>query len=251
MTCGESWNSIEAMFESVKRHGYVSDAKEYRDVEVRLANGTVYTRRQLCGSDETDKAGAPIKEMKSVEDIPEEEFSGPAHSFKLPGISTRAWKEKVGDSRPVLLKKNIIERNTVRHKEFLGKDKEIIRNALYGNDQVLYCKPDTKPNYYSVVKSGNCYDVVNIDTDKSKKYAEIVDWRRIDERSFQKMKRQEIRNATAGGQSSITGVNDGDRAAALNSALRSVYNAILYYDERKVKSIAELWQEIKNHGKTI
>lgn len=243
--------SIAAMFESVKRYGYVADAKEYRDVDVHLANGTVYTRRQLCGSDETDKAGAPIKEMKSVDDIPDEEFTKPTHSFKLPGISTRAWKEKVGDSRPVLLKKNIIELKNKDHAEFRGKEKEIIRNAVYNNDQVLYCKPDTKPNYYSVVKNGHYYDVVNIDTDPNKKYNEIVDWRRIDERGLQKMKRQEIRNATAGGQSSITGVKDGDRAAALNSALRSVYEAILHYEGRKVKSIAELWEEIRNPKKTI
>lgn len=243
--------SIAAMFESVKIYGYVADAKEYRDVEVRLANGTVYTRHQLCGSDETDKAGALIKELKSVDDIPEEEFSEPAHSFKLPGISTSAWKEKVGDSRPVLLKKNIIELKNKDHAEFRGKEKEIIRNAVYNNDQVLYCKPNTKPNYYSVVKNGHYYDVVNIDTDPNKKYNEIVDWRRIDERGLQKMKRQEIRNATAGGQSSITGVKDGDRAAALNSALRSVYEAILHYEGRKVKSIAELWEEIRNPKKTI
>lgn len=58
---GISEMSIAAMFESVKRYGYVTDAKEYREVEVRLANGTVYTRRQLCGSKDKDKAGAPIK----------------------------------------------------------------------------------------------------------------------------------------------------------------------------------------------
>lgn len=243
--------SIAAMFESVKRYGYVTDAKEYRDVEVRLANGTVYTRRQLCGSKDKDKAGAPIKEIKSVDDIPDKEFREPTHSFKLPGISTRAWKEKVGDSRPVLLKKNIIKLKNKDHAEFRGKEKEIIRNAVYNNDQVLYCKPNTKPNYYSVVKNGHYYDVVNIDTDPNKKYNEIVDWRRIDERGLQKMKRQEIRNATAGGQSSITGVKDGDRAAALNSALRSVYEAILHYEGRKVKSIAELWEEIRNPRKTI
>lgn len=243
--------SIAAMFESVKRYGYVTDAKEYRDVDVHLANGTVYTRRQLCGSKDKDKAGAPIKEIKSVDDIPDKEFREPTHSFKLPEISTRAWKEKVGDSRPVLLKKNIIELKNKDHAEFRGKEKEIIRNAVYNNDQVLYCKPNTKPNYYSVVKNGHYYDVVNIDTDPNKKYNEIVDWRRIDERGLQKMKRQEIRNATAGGQSSITGVKDGDRAAALNSALRSVYEAILHYEGRKVKSIAELWEEIKNPKKTI
>lgn len=243
--------SIAAMFESVKRYGYVTDAKEYRDVDVHLANGTVYTRRQLCGSKDKDKAGAPIKEIKSVDDIPDKEFREPTHSFKLPEISTRAWKEKVGDSRPVLLKKNIIELKNKDHAEFRGKEKEIIRNAVYNNDQVLYCKPNTKPNYYSVVKNGHYYDVVNIDTDPNKKYNEIVDWRRIDERGLQKMKRQEIRNATAGGQSSITGVKDGDRAAALNSALRSVYEAILHYKGRKVKSIAELWEEIKNPKKTI
>ena len=246
--------SIAAMFESVKRYGCVADAKEYRDVEVRLANGTVYMRRQLCGSDETDKAGAPIKEMKSVDDIPDEEFSKPTHSFKLPGISTRAWKEKVGDSRPVLLKKNIIERNTGRHKEFLGKDKEIISNALYGNDQVLLCKPKEKPNYYAVVKSGDYYDVATIDTDNNKKYAEVVDWRRIREKSFRQMKEADSLNkkdTPAGGQSHITGVKDGDRSAGLNSDLQGVYEAILHYEGRKVKSIAELWEEIRNPRKTI
>lgn len=246
--------SIATMFESVKRYGYVTDAKEYRDVDVHLANGTVYTRRQLCGSKDKDKAGAPIKEIKSVDDIPDKEFREPTHSFKLPEISTRAWKEKVGDSRPVLLKKNIIERNTGRHKEFLGKDKEIISNALYGNDQVLLCKPKEKPNYYAVVKSGEYYDVATIDTDNNKKYAEVVDWRRVREKSFRQMKEADLLNkkdTLAGGQPRITGVKDGDRSAGLNSDLQGVYETILYYERRKVNSIAELWEEIRNPKKTI
>lgn len=237
--------SIASMFESIKRHGYITDAEWKESEHPRDAGGQFASGN---GGAETDKAGAPVREIGSVGDIPDREFSGPAHSFKLPGISTRAWKEKVGDSRPVLLKKNIIERNTGRHKEFLGKDKEIISNALYGNDQVLYCKPGTKPNYYSVVKSGNYYDVVNIDTDPDKKYNEIVDWRRIREKSFRLMKESDSLNkkdTPVGDQPRITGVKDGDRSAGLNSDLRSVYEAILYYEERKVKSIAELWEEIK------
>ena len=189
----------------------------------------------------TDKQGNKITQIKSVDSIPDEEFNNPTHSFELPSIATKAWKEKVGDDRPVLLKKNIMELKNKDHSEFKGIEKEIINNAVYNNDQVLYCKPDKKPNYYSVVKNGDYYDVVNIDTDPNKECNEIVDWRRINERGLEKMKRQEIKNAKAGGQSDITGGQETrDRAAALNSALHGIYDAILHYEHVKVKSIFDI-----------
>lgn len=127
---------------------------------------------------EKDRDGVPIIEIKS---------------FKLPAIKTKVWIDIFKDTKAVLLKKRVLTKQK-RHSEFRGIEKEIINNALTKANQILYCKPEEQPYYYSIVKNGKYYDLVVIDVFPQKPYNEIVGWRRIRQESFDDMKKQEQKN---------------------------------------------------------
>ncbi len=65
-------------------------------------------------------------------------------------------------------------------------------------------KPISKPNYLAFVNEGDYYAVSTIDFDETKKYIEIVDWRKVDSKEFDRM----IRKVSAeGGQFLIKAVD--------------------------------------------
>ncbi len=88
----------------------------------------------------------------------------------------------------------------------------------------MLCKPSNKPNYWSAVKVGENYCVAVIDTDTNKKYHEIVGWRKVNKKGYEKMIRQTKRE---GGQFLITNGNS-ERSAALSDltlGLKSIGDA--------------------------
>ena len=178
---------------------------------------------------EKDIDGIIVLEIKSLLDLTDEDFYNMQNSLKLPPIRTKVWTDKFKDNKPVLLKKRINDKQQKDHTNFRGKDREIINNALTEADQILHCKHNTKPFYYSIVKNGERFDVVNIDTDPNKQYNEIVDWRRVSAKDIERMKRQAIKNNTpVGGQSHITGDQKVvARSAVLNSDLQDVADYII------------------------
>ena len=178
---------------------------------------------------EKDIDGIIVLEIKSLLDLTDEDFYNMQNSFKLPPIRIKVWTDKFKDNKPVLLKKRINDKQQKDHTNFRGKDREIINNALTEADQILHCKHNTKPFYYSIVKNGERFDVVNIDTDPNKQYNEIVDWRRVSAKDIERMKRQAIKNNTqVGGQSHITGDQKVvARSAVLNSDLQDVADYII------------------------
>ena len=173
-----------------------------------------------------DKLGNKIYSAASVDDIPVQEFISPSYSYELPEIRTAAWLALNLPQKKILLKKNIMPRNITAYPEMVATRKIALAKSLYENDYIIQAKPKSRPHYYSLMKNGDYYYLTNIDTDPEKEYFEIVDWRMINGRGFDKMKRQ---NAREGGQSSIMGVvADGDQAAAL-SVLRAFPPNILLY----------------------
>lgn len=226
--------------------GHISHRKDglYKKVaenEYKL----VETTETKSPGPEKDIDGVEVQEVKSLLDLTDEDFYNRNNSFKLPPIKTKVWTDKFKDNKPVLLKKRINDKQQKDHTNFIGKDREIINNALTSTDQIFHCKHNTKPFYYSIVKNGDRYDVVNIDTDPNKPYNEIVDWRRVYAKDIERMKRQEIKNNTpAGGQSHITGDQMVvARSAVLNSDLQDVVDYIIAQDQKKVKSIFDLVKE--------
>lgn len=127
-----------------------------------------------------------ITQIKTVLKLTDNDFYNSDKSFLLDKIRTDAWKQKIpaGATKPLLLKRNVINRNTGKHEEFKGEDKKILHYALEKGNVIRHNKPNEKPNYYVIAKSGSYYYMATIDIDPQKKYNEVVDWRKVNEKKF-------------------------------------------------------------------
>lgn len=271
--------TIGGMFESLKQRGYVVDRK-YEVGEISEKTGL---QKQPDGSwrvpgqekdSETDEDGDAIRTVKNFDEISENDFLVPKESLKLPPIKSEEWQRRINDSRPVLLKKWRIERNLKGHPEISEKgfkNKDVLLEAVYNPDKILFTQPQKQPNYRAAIRTSkkseilietkNCVAVLDISPNK--KYIEVVDWRIIRDKSVREMEKQAKRNAVEDGRSlynssesqaqqvdflsyCILGNNSTVGAVKDYTAATSPKpTGIIARNAPEVKSIAEMWLMIK------
>ena len=271
--------TIGEMFESLKQRGYVADRK-YEAGEISEKTGL---QKQPDGSwrvpwqekdSETDEDGDAIRTVKNFDEISENDFLVPKESLKLPPIKSEEWQRRINDSRPVLLKKWRIERNLKGHPEISEKgfkNKDVLLEAVYNPDKILFTQPQKQPNYRAAIRTSkkseilietkNCVAVLDISPNK--KYIEVVDWRIIRDKSVREMEKQAKRNAVEDGRSlynssesqaqqvdflsyCILGNNSTVGAVKDYTAATSPKpTGIIAHEAPEVKSIAEMWNMIK------
>jgi len=171
------------------------------------------------GKGGTDKMGNTLnsdgsiytESVKSVSDITDEDFDTPSRSVELPPIPQNVSSAIGADGKPVIIKKNIFEKNATNHPELDAEDsRAILTNALYNPNLVGQTQPVKRPSYKVAVQTGDKNSIVVLDVYNDKKQVEIVGWRLINEKGLAKMKRQAERE---GGQFLILSPNDGSAAA--------------------------------------
>lgn len=156
----------------------VGDRVEWKDgLHEKTINGWVKVPR------EKDRNGNEIFRIKSIVRISDSDFYDSTKSFLLPAIDVLSWNKEVPESlrKPLLIKRHIIELQKTKHKEFIGQDKKIIHFAVTKGTVAKFNQPDKKPNYCVIAKNGHYWYWATIDTDPTKKYNEIVDWRKVNE----------------------------------------------------------------------
>ena len=149
--------------------------------------------------------------VKSIEEIADEDFDNPTRSIELPAIPQNVSSAIGADGKPVIIKKNIFEKNATNHPELDAADsRAILANALYNPNLIGQTQPVKRPSYKVAVQTGDKNSIVVLDVYNDKKQVEIVGWRLINEKGLAKMKRQAERE---GGQFLILSPKDGSAAA--------------------------------------
>lgn len=143
--------------------------------------------------------------LDSTEKITDEDFSNPTRSITLPALPDAVLNAIGKKSKPVLLKKNILEKNRNHHKELSADDsRKILDRALYHSERVIQDKPSDKPNYWVMAKLDDKSSIVTIEISENKENYEIVGWRFASAKSIQQIKNRAIRE---GGQVLVTESN--------------------------------------------
>lgn len=133
--------------------------------------------------------------MSSVFAIPNNDFEFARLSYSLPPLCKKAQTLiRVKDNRRVLLKRSVLERQAIKHRE-IGtplKNKATLYNALYCTGEMIYRGWKDREFYYALMKgeSGAYYSCV-VDTNPNNDFIEIVDWRIVDEYGYKNMKKQQ------------------------------------------------------------
>lgn len=172
------WTPVFYMILDRTKKYNIGDQVEWKDgLHEKTAHGWKKVPR------EKDRNGNEIYNIKSITRVTDEDFYNSSKSFILPPINVSAWNKEVPEAlrKPLLLKRHIIGLQQKKHEEFKGQDKNILHFALTKGTVAKFNQPDKKPNYCVIAKSGHYWYWATIDTDPTKKYNEVVDWRKVNE----------------------------------------------------------------------
>ena len=159
-----------------------------------------------------------------------ENYKNPSKDCILPPLNTADLKLLNKKSKPVVLKKNIIEKEKKRHPEIPTEEyNEILAKALYGATAILQVKPKTKPNYFTFLRENEKGQSAVLEMAENKDNFEVVSFLKIDRPRVELYKKNTRRE---GGEFLITERSEPQGAAHL-SALASD-NKSITEKERKV-----------------
>ena len=135
-----------------------------------------------------------IEDVKSVADITDADFTEPTRTIGLPTLPEIVQRVLSTNGRKVIIKKNIFERNALRHDELTPKvSRAILNEALYNPTIYGKNKPLSRPNNWIVINvpdgKGNNKLVV-LEVNENKDNVEIVHWHEVDNRGLEKIRRQ-------------------------------------------------------------
>ena len=152
-----------------------------------------------------------VDEVNLIDEITDEDFETPTRNVQLPAIPENVANAIGTNGRPVVIKKNVFEKNGNTHVELEPEDsRNILRSALYNPNLVGSTQPIRRPDYKVAIRTGEQNAVVVLDVYQEKDFVEIVGWRMVNEKGLAKMQRQAERE---GGQFLILSPNNGSAAA--------------------------------------
>ena len=174
----------------------------------------------------TDSQGNPVNEdgilkvekIESVDELTDEDFSEPTRNVELPTLPKNVDAAIGANGKPVVIKKNIFERNAERHPDISAKQsREILKSALYNPDLYGQNQKAKRPYNWIVINTKDEEGknrLVLLEVSPNKDNIEIVHWHYTDERGIEKIKRQAERED---GQLLILPSENSEEAGALSS----------------------------------
>lgn len=135
-----------------------------------------------------------LEKIKSVDELTDEDFLHPTRNVKLPSLPKKIADAIGTEGKPVVIKKNIFERNYMRHKDVTPElSKKIFKSALYNPDLYGQNQKKTRPYNWVLINTkdekGNNRTVL-LEVNPNKDNVEIVHWHFIDERGLKKIRKQ-------------------------------------------------------------
>lgn len=135
-----------------------------------------------------------LDKIKSVDELTDEDFTSAFRNVELPAIPKNMDAAIGANGKPVVIKKNIFEKNWNAHKFTPAESKNVLNDALYNTDLVGHTQPTKKPNHWVAIKLDDKSPITVLEVNDNKDNVEVVGWYTIDERNLGRIKRQAERN---------------------------------------------------------
>lgn len=132
--------------------------------------------------------------IKSVDELTDEDFTSAFRNVELPAIPKNVDAAIGANGKPIVIKKNIFEKNWNAHKFTPTESKKVLNDALYNTDLVGHTQPTKKPNHWVAIKLDDKSPITELEVSDNKDNIEVVGWYTLDERNLGRIKRQAERN---------------------------------------------------------
>ena len=153
----------------------------------------------------TDNQGNPLSadgtlkldKIKSVDDLTDDDFLHPSRNIQMPTLSKRVADAIGVADKPVIIKKNIFERNYMRHKDVTPEQSKAIFNfALYNPDLYGQNQKAKRPYNWVLINTKDEEGknrTVLLEVNPNKDNVEIVHWYFVNNKNLELIKKQAIR----------------------------------------------------------
>lgn len=135
-----------------------------------------------------------LDKIKSVDELTDEDFTSAFRNVEFPAIPKNVDAAIGANGKPVVIKKNIFEKNWNAHKFTPAESKKVLNDALYNTDLVGHTQPTKKPNHWVAIKLDDKSPITVLEVNDNKNNVEVVGWYTLDERNLGRIKRQAERN---------------------------------------------------------
>ncbi len=155
--------------------------------EVKRRNGL---RFDMQGNPVDANGKLIIEKVERIEEITDTDFTNPTRSIELPKIPQNVNDAIGAEGKPVIIKKNIFEKNANTHQFTPNESRDILLSALYNPDLVGQTQPKTRKNHWVAIKIDEKSPITVLEVNQNKDNVEVVGWYTLDDRNLTRIKRQ-------------------------------------------------------------
>ena len=160
----------------------------------QITSHTKFSLKDNQGNPLNQDGTLKLDKIKSVDELTDEDLLHPTRNVELPSLPKKIADAIGTEGKPVIIKKNIFERNYMRHKEVTPElSKTIFKSALYNPDLYGQNQKNKRPYNWVLINTkdekGNNRTVL-LEVNPNKDNVEIVHWHFVDERGLEKIKKQ-------------------------------------------------------------
>ena len=222
----DAWKAhIEAADKKMSFEDFKKAVENAKKEGVRPTEADKQESKAEAEKQKVDKQGNPIdaegrlitEKVEDISDLSDDDFNNPKRSVELPKIPKNIDNALGANGKPVIIKKNIFERNKNAHSDLTAEQsREILKTALYSADLYAKNQKSKRPFNWVIIKTKD-HDgknkLVLLEVNDNKDNVEIVHWHYLDDRGLEKIKKQAERE---GGQLLIL-PSEKEEAGALSS----------------------------------
>ncbi len=186
---GKEQTYEDGMFEQMVESGVLKRAQkteEPSEAKVDLTDNQ--------GNPVNDDGTLKVEAVQSVDELTDEDSSAPTRNVQLPALPQNVDAAIGANGKPVIIKKNIFEKNWNAHRFPFEESRAILNAALYNTDLVGQTQPNNKPLHWVAIKIDDKSPIVVLEVNENKDNIEIVGWYTLDERNLNRIKRQAEKN---------------------------------------------------------
>lgn len=160
----------------------------------QITSHTKFSLKDNQGNPMNQDGTLKLDKIKSVDELTDEDFTSAFRNVELPAIPKNVDAAIGANGKPVVIKKNIFEKNWNAHKFTPAESKKVLNDALYNTDLVGHTQPTKKPNHWVAIKLDEKSPITVLEVNDNKDNVEVVGWYTLDERNLGRIKRQAERN---------------------------------------------------------
>ena len=169
----------------------------FKPEDMRITEHTKFSLKDNQGNPLNQDGTLKLDKIKSVDELTDEDFLHPTRNVELPKLPKKIADTIGTEGKPVVIKKNIFERNYMRHKDVTPElSKAIFKSALYNPDLYGQNQKKTRPYNWVLINTkdekGNNRTVL-LEVNPNKDNVEIVHWHFVNDKNLGLIKKQAIR----------------------------------------------------------